>query len=127
MEERSGSLPYMELDELPEDVVGIDDAFLDNYLRGVEGAQAPDPVAPKCCPRGRASRMGGHARRTAHAVPHRRSRSELAAGRRGLVSQIAQALQRCLEGKLRANFLAPMHSRAPRGPRGAHAARWYTG
>ena len=34
---RDGSLPLMDLDSLPDELVGVDDMFVDNYLKGVEG------------------------------------------------------------------------------------------
>ena len=34
---RQQSLPFMDVDSLPDDLLGVDDMFVDNYLKGVEG------------------------------------------------------------------------------------------
>ena len=37
-QQRQPSLPFMDVDSLPDDLLGVDDMFVDNYLKGVEGA-----------------------------------------------------------------------------------------
>lgn len=40
---RSPSYPFMDLDDLPDGLVGVDDMYLGNYLKGVEGTLLFDP------------------------------------------------------------------------------------
>lgn len=49
MEGREGSLPFMDVDSLPDDMLGVDDMFLDSYLKNMEGAHSAEATRGRNC------------------------------------------------------------------------------
>ena len=47
MEGREGSLPLMDVDSLPDEMLGVDDMLLDSYFRNMEGAPAACSLTAK--------------------------------------------------------------------------------